>query len=238
MEKTRLPGPFAIIRNSFLIFFKKDNFLYFLKIVLLNFLVTVALMVPITILVGYLGKESLIQGFGPTTTIFIPTIALVLGMAVWGFLIQAAIIVSVSRVVSGETLGVKETLKFAWGKLGKYFLTHLLTSLITLFGFILLIIPGIVFAVWFAFSQYIVIGQNVGPIEAIKASKKLISPNFWPVFGRLAAIMATFTIAQLVLSSLKFFGVMAVTLFSPLWVLAPYLLYQELRGPSAKTSEA
>lgn len=236
MEKQNLPDFIEIIKNSFIIFFKRQNFLYFLKIMLLNLAVTMALMLLLVPLVGLLSKQNYLEQVGPVSTVFIPTLALVLGFLVWSLLIKATVVVSVSRVISGEGLEVKETLKVAWRKLGRYFLTNLLTSLIMVIGYILLIVPGVVFTVWYSFSQYIVITQDVGPIQALKASKKLVSGRFWPVFGRLFGITVFFLVLQIVLSSIRLVGPIAALLFSPYYVLAPYLLFEGLKRSSAKAS--
>jgi hypothetical protein len=236
VEKQNLPDFIEIIKNSFIIFFKRQNFLYFLKIMLLNLAVTMALMLLLVPLVGLLSKQNYLEQVGPVSTVFIPTLALVLGFLVWSLLIKATVVVSVSRVISGEGLEVKETLKVAWRKLGRYFLTNLLTSLIMVIGYILLIVPGVVFTVWYSFSQYIVITQDVGPIQALKASKKLVSGRFWPVFGRLFGITVFFLVLQIVLSSIRLVGPIAALLFSPYYVLAPYLLFEGLKRSSAKAS--
>jgi len=238
VEKAKLPGLVEIIKNSFLIYFKRQNFLYFLKIVLLNFGVTLALMLPIMLLVGLFSGDGMIEKIGPATTIFIPTIVLALGAAVWGLLMQATIVVSVTRVVSGEGLGVKETIIIAWGKLGRYFMTNLISGLIIAVGFIFLIIPGIVFGVWYIFAQYLVITQNLRPIQALKASKKLVSGHFWPVLGRLAGIILFSIVLQVALGSVKLFGVIATLLLSPFYVLVPFLLFEDLKKLNAKTSAA
>jgi len=236
METKRLPGLIELIKNSFSIYFKKGNFLYFLKIVLLSFGITLGLMVPIGLLVGFFSSQSPIEKIGPATTVFIPAIALALGAAVWGLLMQATILVSVFRVASGMQLDVRETIKVAWGKLGRYFLTNLLVGLITMVGFIFLIIPGVIFLVWYTFAQYIVISQDISPLEAIRASKKLVSGYFWPVLGRLAGIMVFSIILQMVLASTKFVGAIATMLLSPFYILVSYLLYDGLRKINAKTS--
>jgi len=236
MKNKKLPGLIQIIKNSFQIYFQKENLLYFLKIVLLSFGITLALMIPVMLLVGFFSTQSPIEKIGPATTVFIPTIVLALAVAVWGLLMQATIVVSVSRVVSGRSLAVKETIKIAWGKLGRFFLTNFLVGLIIVVGFIFLIIPGIVFAIWYTFAQYIVITQDLGPLEAIKASKKLVSGHFWPVFGRIAGIMLFSIIIQVALGSVRFVGAIATVILSPYYVLVLYLLYDGLRKLNAKAS--
>jgi len=49
-------------------------------------------------------------------------------------------------------------------------------------GLVLLIIPGIYFLVIFYFAPYYSLDYAVGPIEAMKLSKRAVSGNFWNVF--------------------------------------------------------
>lgn len=236
METKKLPGLIEIIKSSLTIFFARQNLLYLLKIALLNLGVTLVLVLPIMFLGGLFSKESPIQRIGPATTIFIPTIALVAAIFLWGLLMQAVIVVAITKVVSGNLVGIKETLKIAWGKLGRYFLTNLLTGLIVLVGFIFLIIPGIVFMVWYAFAQYIVINQDIRPIDALKQSKLLVSGYFWPVLGRLFGLMLFFITLQMLVSLIPFVGALAVTLLSPYYVLVPYLIFESLGKIKGKAS--
>ncbi len=235
MEAKKLPGLVDIIRSSFFIFFKKHNFFYLLKIVLLNFGITLALMLPIMLFASVFSDESVVQNIGPAVTIFVPTIAFAIAMIIWGLLMQATIVVGVSKVVSGTTPTVKETVKIAWGKLGRYFLTNLVTGLIIVVGLLFLIVPGIIFAVWYSFSQYLVITKDIRPIDALKASKALVSGYFWPVLGRTLGIMVFFVIVQIALNFIPVLGPLAVILLAPYFVLAPYLVFDGLRKVKAKS---
>jgi len=71
---------------------------------------------------------------------------------------------------------------FYYQPIVNYFLVALLTGLIVLGGFILLIIPGIFFALRLKFAVYLVIDKNLGPVEAIKKSWKITKGNVWNLF--------------------------------------------------------
>jgi uncharacterized membrane protein len=67
--------------------------------------------------------------------------------------------------------------------LGRFILGAILYGLIVTVGFILLIIPGIIWAIKYQFFSYLIIDKNMGPIEAIKKSGEMTSGNksklFW-----------------------------------------------------------
>jgi uncharacterized membrane protein len=50
-------------------------------------------------------------------------------------------------------------------------------------GFILLIVPGIIFALMFMFTTFIVVDREAGPIEAMKESKRITHGYKWPLLG-------------------------------------------------------
>ena len=60
-----------------------------------------------------------------------------------------------------------------------FFLTTLLSGVITLIGFILLIVPGIIIGTRLQFAPYLVIDKGLGPIEALKKSWKMTEGVTW-----------------------------------------------------------
>jgi uncharacterized membrane protein len=64
----------------------------------------------------------------------------------------------------------------------KYIGTNILYSLIVLGGFILLIVPGIIFALMYAFSLLIVVDKGTGPLGSLRQSKELTRGVKWDLF--------------------------------------------------------
>lgn len=75
------------------------------------------------------------------------------------------------------------TLFDAWGCFWRYVGTTILYTLIALSGFILLIVPGIIWAIKFSLCYYFVIDKGLGPIEALKASSRTTMSVKWDLFG-------------------------------------------------------
>jgi uncharacterized membrane protein len=61
-------------------------------------------------------------------------------------------------------------------------LANLLVGAIVFVGFILLIIPGIIFACKLAFTPYLVVDRKMEVIEAVKASWSMTSGHAWKIF--------------------------------------------------------
>lgn len=64
----------------------------------------------------------------------------------------------------------------------KYFLGELLSLMIVFFGILLLIIPGIIFAIKLKFVGYLIIDKSVDPVTAIKQSWNITKGQFWNLF--------------------------------------------------------
>jgi len=71
----------------------------------------------------------------------------------------------------------------AWGCFWRYVAAAILYGLIVLGGFILFIIPGIIWAIKFGLCLYFVVDKGLGPIEALKASSRTTMGIKWQLLG-------------------------------------------------------
>lgn len=69
-----------------------------------------------------------------------------------------------------------------WKLFLPYFFANFLYSLIIFAGFILLIIPGIIWAIKFQYFPYIMVDRGTGIIESLKLSSKITNGNKWKLF--------------------------------------------------------
>jgi hypothetical protein len=65
----------------------------------------------------------------------------------------------------------------------------LLITLMLIPLFILLIIPGLIFSIYWMFSQYIVIDKDEKVTKSIGQSMDIVKGNWWEIFGRFALII-------------------------------------------------
>jgi hypothetical protein len=65
----------------------------------------------------------------------------------------------------------------------RYIGASLLTGLIVLVGFILLIVPGIIFALRYMFVPYIVMDKGLMPMDALRESARITYGYKWQLFG-------------------------------------------------------
>jgi uncharacterized membrane protein len=69
-----------------------------------------------------------------------------------------------------------------WRPVFKVFIASVLYGLITVVGLVLLIIPGIIWAIRFQFYMYHIIDRDSGPIEALKQSFIFTKGHTWNLF--------------------------------------------------------
>lgn len=61
----------------------------------------------------------------------------------------------------------------------KFFAATLLVGIVVVLGLLLLIVPGIIFLMMFLFTTFLVIDRNLGPIEAMKESRRITHGHRW-----------------------------------------------------------
>jgi len=89
-------------------------------------------------------------------------------------------------------------------------LANILVGVIVLIGFILLIIPGIIFACKLAFTPYLVVDRKMEVIEAVRESWRMTNGHAWEVF--LIGLLAI----PIIIAGLICFGVGVIV--SAMWI--------------------
>lgn len=90
-----------------------------------------------------------------------------------------------ARIRSGAAVDVAALPRDAWARVGTVALAMLLQLVATLGGYLLLIIPGFVFLVWFAFAPQAAAIDGKRGLEALAHSRMLVSGRFFDVAWRL-----------------------------------------------------
>lgn len=219
----KISGPIVLLKEALTIFFRKENIIFLVKINLF--------ILPFSIF--SLFQDSLVNqntDLSKPINIFLSALVTIVNLGyvltyVW---VMASSLEGVRRVVAGEVLDLASTLKVGWKKYWKFTLLGLTLFFIDLFGFILLIVPGIIFVTWFIFSKFVIIEKEVGLKEALTTSKSLVSGRFFAIFGRILFFGLFSVIVQAIVTLIPYIGVHLLTLIGPMFILPTYLLYREL----------
>ncbi len=112
----------------------------------------------------------------PFLSIIIQIVSSVLSMIIGMGLIKISL-----RFCDGET-GEFSDLFSCYPLFINYLIGSILCGLIVVAGLILLIIPGIIWAIQFYFYDYLIIDRGLGPVDALKKSSEITKGVKWDLF--------------------------------------------------------
>ena len=153
---------------------------YFLELLLITFII-----VLIDAPFGWFNKSSLTNyNYDFTNSLY--------SMLYWVLIaspIEYGVIYLFLKAVRGETVQIKDIFQ-PFNQFVDVVLANILVTGIVIAGLILLIIPGIVFAIKLVFVPYLVMDRKMNAINAVKESWKMTGGFGWTIFGM--AILAFF----------------------------------------------
>jgi hypothetical protein len=198
-------------------------------------------LIPLAVIVifGFLSS----QGLGQNLVARISTgTVVVLAFLFLVYLFIQAYIAVILFIKDGYQGDPKKLFKEARSSVGPYLWLEILTTILVLLWFLLLIIPAIIFSVFYSFALFAFFFEGKRGMAAIRRSKELVKGYWWPVFWRTLVIGLIFWIFGMIISlplvflpedslgaSLWNFLVQIVNfLTGPLSVIYLYGVYKEL----------
>ena len=97
-------------------------------------------------------------------------------------IVSMGIIKAMLYIVRGKEVDV-DTILSTKGSILPFLFASILVSLIVLFGFVLLIIPGIYLAIKYMFVPYLLIDKELGAMESLKMSSEMTKDIKWSLFA-------------------------------------------------------
>ena len=183
----------------------KANFLFFVLLMI------VSLVGPnlLYLIKGMLQLDSAFYNFVFSVTSWV--LSIIIGMGVLKIYL---------KVVDGQSYKLEDILSTTHLWL-KYLLGSLLYGAIVMIGLLLLIVPGIILAVKYQYLMYLVIDEELGPLEALGKSGRITNGNKFNLFiwGLVMALVN-------VVGALAFFVGLFVTI--PLTSIASAYIYRKL----------
>jgi hypothetical protein len=163
-------------------------------------------------------------------------------------LCNGALIKNVSEAYLGRQSSVGEAYRFVLPKIGTLIWASFLVGVIVMIGFVLLIVPGVIFALWFALTTPAIVAENLKASRGMSRSKALASGNLGKIFGTLFIVAVISWIVQVLfqwggglltggISDTPLAAVVLTQVFSiigqivamPIGATAMILLYYDLR---------
>lgn len=156
----------------------------------LLFTIMLILLVPFNLLVGFLQLAATpdlpavpttedVEALMEARSTFTPYLAIAgfINLLLILPLTNAAVIQAVARVYLGQPVTAMEAIRHGLKRLLPLIGTSILMYMAIFGGLILLIIPGILFALWFGLSQHVVVIEEIAGSAALGRSKKLVRPH-------------------------------------------------------------
>ncbi len=153
------------------------------------------------------------------------------------FVFTAALMWISLRVVDGKSVSWKEISgneAFFWNVLWKFFLTNILYGIVTMVGFILIIVPGFIWMLKYQFAPYLVIDKKMGVMESMKMSGQITDGYKWTLFGFWIVVM----IIELIGLAIFFVGLIVAVPIVMIATAYVYRLIQKGGGNTPFVSEA
>ncbi len=240
-KEVSLPRPTVILYQAFNIY--KQRFVTFLVISIIPILI----ILPLIFIFGGIGFLSIgffsIQSITRGIAFFIPLaiifFTIIFFIQAWG---QIALLYAV--VNSQERIGIIESYRSSLHKLISFVWVLILGGAITLGGFFLFGIFGIIFIVWFSFAGFILVSEDLKGINALIKSREYVRGKWVDVFLRYLFIWIFSLVISLI--PLSFFYLLKSSfgeqisaflirlLLTPLTAVYEYLLYKFLKSAKSE----
>ena len=240
-----LPGATAIFGQAWSLY--KQRLGTFLGIMIIPMLVLIGL----TALLaggGFLGLTLLSSKFAAGGIGVLIVLAIVFFVAIfisqaWG---QTALLYAIKD--SQERIGVIEAYRRGWHKIVSYWWVVLLVGFITMGGFLLLIVPGIIFSTWFSLAIFILIAEDLKGMNALLKSREYVKGKWGSIFWRFLFIgiisIIISLVPALIFDFLKIpfgsqFSRLVIGLFlTPLVMSYSFLVYSNLKAVKGEVAFA
>jgi hypothetical protein len=158
--------------------------------------------------------------------------------------LQAATVRAAAQATIGEQVDVKASYRYGFRRLWSVVLVSLLVGLIVAVGFVLLIIPGIIFLVFLSVSIPVLVVEGRRGTDAMGRSWNLVKGHFWHVLGVILVAAVIVGIVSGLIGSIGgnawvarwIFTAIAQIVTAPFAALVSVLLYLDLRARSEALS--
>lgn len=232
---TKLPSVGTLLSEAWSIF--KQRAMFYIGFMLIPVAIALVLFVVVgapAILLLVLAHAAFLKVFGGLLLLVLIVVGVYL--LLWSSVAFLQVVIA-----HAERISVKEAFRRARSELGKFFLTSLLAGLAVAGGFVLVIIPGLIFLAWFSQSTYIVLVEHISGKAALSKSKSYVKGRTGAVLWRVLFVgIITALVSILLQKAGQGSGRVLSNIFSLVWtpisVIYGFRLYEYIRGSATQQS--
>lgn len=160
-----------------------------------------------------------------------------IGIIIWAVL-QAAVLRGAAQATIGDPVDIEASYRWGLSRFGSVLLVALLVGIVVAVGFLLLVIPGLIFLVFLSVSEPALIVENRRGTEAMSRSWNLVRGHFWHALVVILVAAIITGVIQGILTAIGgdnwfvawIFTAIAQIITAPFTALVTVLLYLDLRA--------
>ena len=183
------------------------------------------------------GEVTVNSGGGLGRAILLGIVAGLIG-AIISQLLTGALTRGAAGALTGRPVDVGASYRYAFSRLGGLIGLAILIAIVVSVGFVLLIIPGVIFLVFLSMAVPAFVIERRGVIDSMSRSWNLVSGSFWHVLGAIIVAYILIYIVSSILGAIggdSFFGTwimsaIAQIITAPFFALVSVVLYVDLRS--------
>lgn len=146
-------------------------------------IITLIVYIPVNIILSYVPFDTFVEQYGQLRALKIYTKIIDLLEAVIGVIATMAIAYIITAHMEGKTLRVGEALQKALARWPAAMGTGFLAGVFIIGLSLLLIVPGIIYSVYWVFVTYVVALRGLSWKRALDYSKSIVQGRWWTVVG-------------------------------------------------------
>lgn len=163
----------------------------------------IALIVTVVWLPVEIVKEWLLYATGNQDNLLLNfRIEGIAGALLFSLTTPAVIYAAVTRLRTGAPARLGDAMRWAWRRCTQTFRSRWLANLAIFGGLILLVVPGVMAAIWFALLGPVIAIEGPAQRRVLTRSRELVRGRWWIVFRLAALILAAFLILAVALGIL------------------------------------
>ncbi len=161
---------------------------------------TPALLIPQVIVLVL----SLLEDLANVATLSVLELILVFISLIVSIIVAGAYPSLVQESLSGRELDIPNSLRQAFGRFFTLLIAGILVGLIVLLGTIALIVPGIIFVTWYAYTVPAIMLENKGALAGMSASKAFGRDKKWSTFAIFVVIIVVAIVVGIIDAAVSF----------------------------------
>lgn len=227
-QTVSLLGPGELLRKTFQIYKRRIG--VFLGIMVIPFLVYL-LFIPFFLLPLFFNLSfiAFYKSLGLILLPFVLSVMIVLGIIAFVVNLWASIALLYAVKERDQKIGIKESFTKGWSKILSYWWISILAGLITMVGFLLFIIPGIIFGLWFSLAGYVLVSEDIKGMKALLRSKQLVKGYWWKIFWRFLVLTFIVFLVTFITGFIPFIRNIIYVFITPFSITFSFLIYENLK---------